>query len=223
MYRIGNGWDTVLKDEFEKPYFKKLETFLDEEYEKETIYPPREDLFNALKRADFQDVKVVILGQDPYHQPGQAHGMCFSVKKGVRIPPSLINIYEELKSDLGIAPAPHGYLEDWAKQGVLLLNTVLTVRRNQANSHKGKGWEKFTDQVIASLNERTEPVVFILWGANARSKMQLITNRDHFVLTGAHPSPLSASNGFFGGGYFSKANRFLELTGQTPIDWQLEP
>lgn len=223
MYRIGNGWDTVLKDEFEKPYFKKLETFLDEEYEKETIYPPREDLFNALKRADFQDVKVVILGQDPYHQPGQAHGMCFSVKTGVRIPPSLINIYEELKADLGIAPAPHGYLEDWAKQGVLLLNTVLTVRRNQANSHKGKGWEKFTDQVIASLNERTEPVVFILWGANARSKMQLITNRDHFVLTGAHPSPLSASNGFFGGGYFSKANRFLELTGQTPIDWQLEP
>lgn len=221
MYRIGNHWDDVLKDEFEKPYFRKLEDFLDLEYAEQTIYPPREDVFNALKYSDFNDTKVVILGQDPYHEPGQAHGMCFSVQKGVRIPPSLVNIYKELKDDLGIEPAPHGYLVDWARQGVLLMNTVLTVRQGQANSHKGKGWEKFTDHVITCLNERPEPVVFILWGANARSKMELITNRDHFVLTGAHPSPLSAFNGFFGGGYFSKTNRFLELTGQTPIDWQI--
>ena len=221
MMIIGNKWDEILKDEFEKDYFKKLSTFLEAEYETQTIYPARENLFNSLKYADYDKIKVVILGQDPYHEPNQAHGLCFSVNKGIKIPPSLVNIYKELNQDLGIAPAKHGNLEEWAKQGVLLMNTVLTVRRGQANSHKGKGWERFTDRVIACLNEREEPMVFILWGANAKSKEQLITNKNHLILTGAHPSPLSAFNGFFGGGYFSKANRFLELTGQTPIDWSI--
>lgn len=221
MYKIGNGWDQVLAEEFEKEYFKKLEAFLDEEYAAQTIYPPREDIFNALKASDYAATKVVILGQDPYHEPGQAHGMCFSVQKGVKIPPSLVNIYKELEADLGVKPVHHGYLQEWADQGVLLLNTSLTVRRAQANSHRGKGWEQFTDAVIAALNARPEPIVFLLWGANARSKEALITAPQHFILSGAHPSPLSAWNGFFGGGYFSKANRFLELTGQTPVQWQL--
>lgn len=221
MYKIGNGWDQVLAEEFEKEYFKKLEAFLDEEYASQTIYPPREDIFNALKASDYAATKVVILGQDPYHEPGQAHGMCFSVQKGVKIPPSLVNIYKELEADLGVKPVHHGYLQEWADQGVLLLNTSLTVRRAQANSHRGKGWEQFTDAVIAALNARPEPIVFLLWGANARSKEALITAPQHFILSGAHPSPLSAWNGFFGGGYFSKANRFLELTGQTPVQWQL--
>ena len=221
MYKIGNGWDQVLAEEFEKEYFKKLEAFLDEEYAAQTIYPPREDIFNALKASDYAATKVVILGQDPYHEPGQAHGMCFSVQKGVKIPPSLVYIYKELEADLGVKPVRHGYLQEWADQGVLLLNTSLTVRRAQANSHRGKGWEQFTDAVIAALNARPEPIVFLLWGANARSKEALITAPQHFILSGAHPSPLSAWNGFFGGGYFSKANRFLELTGQTPVQWQL--
>ena len=221
MYKIGNGWDQVLAEEFEKEYFKKLEAFLDEEYAAQTIYPPREDIFNALKASDYAATKVVILGQDPYHEPGQAHGMCFSVQKGVKIPPSLVNIYKELEADLGVKPVHHGYLQEWADQGVLLLNTSLTVRRAQANSHRGKGWEQFTDAVIAALNARPEPIVFLLWCANARSKEALITAPQHFILSGAHPSPLSAWNGFFGGGYFSKANRFLELTGQTPVQWQL--
>ncbi len=221
MYKIGNGWDQILAGEFEKEYFRKLEGFLDEEYANETIYPPREDIFNALKASDFADTKVVILGQDPYHEPGQAHGMCFSVQKGVKIPPSLVNIYKELDADLGVKPVRHGYLQSWADQGVLLLNTSLTVRRAQANSHRGKGWEQFTDAIIKALNDRPEPVVFLLWGANARSKEALITAPQHFILSGAHPSPLSAWNGFFGGGYFSKTNRFLELTGQKPIQWQL--
>lgn len=221
MDKIGNSWDQVLAEEFEKEYFKKLEAFLDEEYAAQTIYPPREDIFNALKASDYAATKVVILGQDPYHEPGQAHGMCFSVQKGVKIPPSLVNIYKELEADLGVKPVHHGYLQEWADQGVLLLNTSLTVRRAQANSHRGKGWEQFTDAVIAALNARPEPIVFLLWGANARSKEALITAPQHFILSGAHPSPLSAWNGFFGGGYFSKANRFLELTGQTPVQWQL--
>ena len=222
MYKIGNGWDQVLAEEFEKDYFKKLEAFLDEEYASQTIYPPREDIFNALKASDYGTTKVVILGQDPYHEPGQAHGMCFSVQKGVKIPPSLVNIYKELEADLGVKPVRHGFLQNWADQGVLLLNTSLTVRRAQANSHRGKGWEQFTDAVIRALNDRPEPIVFLLWGANAKSKEALITAPQHFILSGAHPSPLSAWNGFFGGGYFSKANRFLELTGQKPINWQLE-
>ena len=197
--------------------------FLEEERQDNTIYPPEEDVFNALKFSPYNNTKVVILGQDPYHEPGQAHGLCFSVNKGVKIPPSLVNIYKEMQNDMGIIQPNHGYLADWAYQGVLLLNTVLTVRRGEANSHKGKGWEKFTDRIVELLNQREKPMVFILWGANAKSKQSLITNKDHMILSGAHPSPLSAFNGFFGGGYFSKANRFLELTGQEPIDWQLRP
>ena len=209
----------MLRDEFDRPYFKQLENFLTEERARYEIYPPQEDVFNALRYSSFQDTKVVILGQDPYHEPGQAHGLCFSVNKGVTIPPSLVNIYKEIENDLGIKMPGHGYLADWAKQGVLLLNTVLTVRRGQANSHKGKGWEIFTDRIVEILNERQKPMVFILWGANAKSKTELITNKEHMVITGAHPSPLSAWKGFFGGRYFSKANRYLEITGQEPVDW----
>lgn len=223
MAYIGNDWDEVLGSEFEKEYYKRLMKFLEEERQDNTIYPPEEDVFNALKFSPYNNTKVVILGQDPYHEPGQAHGLCFSVNKGVKIPPSLVNIYKEMQNDMGIIQPNHGYLADWAYQGVLLLNTVLTVRRGEANSHKGKGWEKFTDRIVELLNQREKPMVFILWGANAKSKQSLITNKDHMILSGAHPSPLSAFNGFFGGGYFSKANRFLELTGQDPIDWQLRP
>ena len=219
MTKIGNDWDIMLQDEFDRPYFKQLENFLTEERARYEIYPPQEDVFNALRYSSFQDTKVVILGQDPYHEPGQAHGLCFSVNKGVTIPPSLVNIYKEIENDLGIKMPGHGYLADWAKQGVLLLNTVLTVRRGQANSHKGKGWEIFTDRIVEILNQRQKPMVFILWGANAKSKTELITNKEHMVITGAHPSPLSAWKGFFGGRYFSKANRYLEITGQEPVDW----
>lgn len=219
MTKIGNDWDIMLQDEFDRPYFRRLENFLTEERARYEIYPPQEDVFNALRYSSFQDTKVVILGQDPYHEPGQAHGLCFSVNKGVTIPPSLVNIYKEIENDLGIKMPGHGYLADWAKQGVLLLNTVLTVRRGQANSHKGKGWEIFTDRIVEILNERQKPMVFILWGANAKSKTELITNKEHMVITGAHPSPLSAWKGFFGGRYFSKANRYLEITGQEPVDW----
>lgn len=221
MTNIGNDWDALLAEEFEKDYYRKLEAFLTEEYANYTVYPPRGDIFNALRAASYADTKVVILGQDPYHQPGQAHGMCFSVNKGVKLPPSLVNIYKELESDLGIPPAPQGYLRPWAEQGVLLLNTSLTVRESMPNSHQDKGWEIFTDRIIALLNERQKPMVFILWGANAKSKKALITNADHLILEGAHPSPLSAYNGFFGGRYFSIANRFLSLTGQSEIDWRL--
>lgn len=219
MTKIGNDWDIMLQDEFDRPYFNRLENFLTEERARYEIYPPQEDVFNALRYSSFQDTKVVILGQDPYHEPGQAHGLCFSVNKGVTIPPSLVNIYKEIENDLGIKMPGHGYLADWAKQGVLLLNTVLTVRRGQANSHKGKGWEIFTDRVVEILNQRQKPMVFILWGANAKSKTELITNKEHMIITGAHPSPLSAWKGFFGGRYFSKANRYLEITGQEPVDW----
>lgn len=219
MTKIGNDWDIMLQDEFDRPYFNRLENFLTEERARYEIYPPQEDVFNALRYSSFQDTKVVILGQDPYHEPGQAHGLCFSVNKGVTIPPSLVNIYKEIENDLGIKMPGHGYLADWAKQGVLLLNTVLTVRRGQANSHKGKGWEIFTDRIVEILNQRQKPMVFILWGANAKSKTELITNKEHMVITGAHPSPLSAWKGFFGGRYFSKANRYLEITGQEPVDW----
>lgn len=223
MVNLGNDWDKVLADEFDKDYYIKLREFLISEYRTGEVYPPMGDIFNALKYSPYEETKVVILGQDPYHQPGQAHGLCFSVNKGVKIPPSLVNIYKEMKSDLGIDQSAHGYLADWARQGVLLLNATLTVRRSEPNSHKGKGWEIFTDRVIELLNEREKPMVFILWGANARAKEALITNPNHLILTGAHPSPLSAYNGFFGGAYFSRANRFLEATGQKPIDWQLKP
>ena len=222
MIQIGNDWDAVLKEENGKEYFMKLQEFLAEERQTHMVYPPEKDVFNALKYSSLADTKVVIFGQDPYHEPGQAHGMCFSVNKGIAVPPSLINIYKEIETDLGIKPPPHGYLADWAGQGVLLRNTVLTVRRGEANSHRGKGWETFTDRVTEALNEREKPMVFILWGANAREKAKLITNKEHMIITGAHPSPLSAGKGFFGGRYFSKANRFLEITGQTPINWELK-
>lgn len=219
MNGIGNDWDSILAAEFEKEYYGKLRTFLTEEYETQRIYPPQPDVFNALRYSSYADTKVVIFGQDPYHQEGQAHGLCFSVNKGVKIPPSLGNIYKELQADLGIQPPQHGYLASWAQQGVLLLNAVLTVRDSQPNSHKGRGWEIFTDAVIKKLNEREKPMVFILWGANAKAKEVLLTNNRHLILTGSHPSPLSAHTGFFGGAYFSRANRFLELENQEPINW----
>lgn len=221
MVNIGNDWDSILTGEFDKEYYKELRKFLVSEYRTTTIYPDMHDIFNALKYTPYENVKVVILGQDPYHEPGQAHGLCFSVKKGVPKPPSLVNIFKELEADLGIAPPSHGCLTDWAAQGVLLLNTVLTVRRGQANSHKGKGWEIFTDRVIELLNEREKPIVFILWGANAKSKREIITNPNHIIITGAHPSPLSAHNGFFGGRYFSRTNAYLTEKGEVPIDWRI--
>lgn len=224
MVNIGNDWDQVLTEEFQKEYYQQLRQFLVEEYRTHVVYPDIYDIFNALKATAYQDVKVVILGQDPYHEPGQAHGMSFSVKPGVPQPPSLVNIFRELESDLGIAPPPkdYGYLMHWAQEGVLLLNTVLTVREHAANSHKGKGWEQLTDRIISALNEREAPVVFLLWGKNAQAKVPLITAPQHLILTGAHPSPLSAHHGFFGGRYFTKANAFLKGTGQGPVDWTIK-
>lgn len=222
MVNIGNDWDEILKGEFDKPYYRQLRAFLKQEYTSRTIYPPMNDIFNALRYTSFENTKVVILGQDPYHEPGQAHGLCFSVKEGTLPPPSLINIYKEIKDDLGIDnPSDYGELTGWAKQGVLMLNTVLTVRRGQANSHKGKGWEQFTDRVISELNNKTAPVVFLLWGANARAKAQIITNPIHIKLSCAHPSPLSAYNGFFGCKHFSKTNEILVRNGLAPIDWSV--
>ena len=221
MVQMNNDWDAILAGEFEKDYYKKLRDFLKEEYGARRIYPSMYDIFNALKHTAYSDVKVVILGQDPYHGPGQAHGMCFSVQKGVKVPPSLVNIFKEQKEDVGITIPSHGFLESWADQGVLLMNTVLTVREGQPNSHKGKGWETFTDEVIRKLNERETPMVFLLWGANAKSKSQLITNDRHLILTAAHPSPLSAHNGFFGCRHFSRANLFLKEQGLTEINWQI--
>ncbi len=221
MINLGNSWDDVLADEFEKDYYKDLRVFLKEEYSQYIVYPEMHNIFNALKAAPYDKVKAVILGQDPYHEPGQAHGLCFSVQKGVPQPPSLVNIFKEMKSDLGIAPPDHGCLTDWAEQGVLLLNAVLTVRAHEANSHKGKGWEIFTDRVIELLNDREKPAVFILWGSNAKAKEKLITNSQHLIITGAHPSPLSAHNGFWGGKYFSRANEFLMENGIEPINWKI--
>ncbi|MBR3787977.1 MAG: uracil-DNA glycosylase [Firmicutes bacterium] len=221
MVNLENSWDKVLEGEFDKEYYQKLRQFLIGEYRSRAVYPDMYSIFNALKYTAYEDVKAVILGQDPYHQPGQAHGLCFSVKKGVQIPPSLVNIYKELESDLGIKPPSHGYLESWARNGVLLLNTVLTVRDSQANSHKGKGWEIFTDRVIELINEREKPMVFILWGNNAKAKEKLITNPAHCIIKSAHPSPLSAHYGFWGGKYFSRTNEFLISTGQEPIDWSI--
>ncbi len=222
MVHFGNEWDEIMAGEFDLPYYKQLREFLKQEYFTKEIYPDMNNIFNAMKHASYSDIKAVILGQDPYHEPGQAHGLCFSVQKGCPIPPSLQNIYKELNADLGIPPAPHGELYKWADNGVLLLNTVLTVRRGQANSHKGKGWEIFTDDVIKKLNEREKPMVFLLWGANARSKKQFITNPNHLVLEAAHPSPLSAYNGFFGCRHFSKCNAFLEAHDIEPVDWRIE-
>ena len=217
-----NEWNDLLKDELEKDYYKKLRAFLIKEYNTRVIYPDAYDIYNALHYTDYKDVKAVILGQDPYHGPNQAHGLSFSVKAGVRIPPSLLNMYKELADDLGCYIPNNGYLEKWAKQGVLLLNTSLTVRQGQANSHRNIGWEKFTDHIIELLNEREDPIVFILWGNNAKSKIKLITNNRHFIITSVHPSPLSASRGFFGSKPFSKTNEFLKSIGKEPIDWQIE-
>lgn len=222
MVSIGNSWDEILKDEFSGENYLKIREFLKDEYSHHVCYPSMYDIFNALKYTDYYAVKAVIIGQDPYHEEGQAHGLSFSVKKGVDIPPSLVNIYKELKSDLGISPAPHGCLESWAKQGVLLLNSVLTVRAHLANSHKNCGWQIFTDDIIKKLNERDTPIVFILWGANARSKKQYITNPIHYVIESAYPSPLSAYNGFFGSKPFSRTNEFLEKNGIAPIEWEIK-
>lgn len=219
---IGNDWDDLLKDEWSKPYYQKLRKFLIKEYSSRRIYPDMYDIFNALAYVAYKDVKVVILGQDPYHGRGQAHGFSFSVKKDVPIPPSLQNIYKELNNDLGLYIPDNGNLEKWARQGVLLLNTVLTVREKSPNSHKDMGWEILTDKIISLLNEREDPMVFILWGANARSKEKLITNLNHLILKSAHPSPLSAYRGFFGSRVFSKTNNFLEKNKMKPIDWQIE-
>lgn len=221
MVHIENSWDDILADEFNKEYYLKLREFLKYEYSHYKIYPNMYDIFNSLKYTDYQDVRAVILGQDPYHGAGQAHGLCFSVKEGVTPPPSLKNIFKEMQTDLGLAPPISGELTKWTKQGVLLMNAVLTVREGQANSHKGKGWELLTDAVIKKLNERDKPIAFILWGGNARAKKALITNPIHGIFESAHPSPLSAYNGFFGCRHFSKVNEFLINNGMDPIDWSL--
>ena len=222
MIELHNSWDKYLADEFEKPYYVALRQFLEEEYQTQTIYPSMPDIFNALKTTSYDDVKVVILGQDPYHGEGQAHGMAFSVQPGVKTPPSLVNIYKELHETMGCYIPNNGYLMKWAKQGVLLLNTVLTVRAGKPQSHKGKGWETFTDRVISILNERKDPVIFVLWGAPAKKKASLITSPQHKILTAAHPSPLSAYNGFFGCNHFNQINEYLKEMGKTPIDFQIE-
>ncbi len=221
MIDLNNSWNEKLKGEFEKSYFVDLQKFLDLEYTTKTIFPNRDNIFNALKLTAYEDVKVVILGQDPYHEVGQAHGLSFSVKPGVKNPPSLLNMYKELRDDLGCYIPNNGYLVPWANQGVLLLNTVLTVREGEANSHRNKGWEKFTDEVISILNHREKPIVFLLWGNNAKEKIKLITNPNHYILTTVHPSPLSASRGFMGCKHFSKANEILKSLGQEEIQWQI--
>ena len=221
MVNLGNDWDKILEYEFDKPYYLLLREYLRAEYYKYTVYPAMDDIFNALKYTSFKDTKVVIIGQDPYHGVDQAHGLCFSVKKGIEPPPSLKNIYKELATDVGFKTPSHGCLTHWAEQGVLMLNNVLTVRESQPNSHKGKGWENFTDRVILELNNKETPVVFLLWGSNAKTKAKVITNPIHYKLESVHPSPLSAYNGFFGCKHFSKANQLLVASGQTPVDWQL--
>ena len=219
---IGNNWDNYLKQEFNKDYFKELLSFVKKEYHEKTIYPKQNEVFNAFRYTDFDNVKVVILGQDPYHGPNQAEGLSFSVSNEVLKPPSLQNIFKELESDLGIPFPEHNSLKPWAKQGVLLLNAVLTVEEHKPTSHKDQGWEIFTDAVIKKLNERDKPIVFILWGAYARSKKNYITNPIHLVIESAHPSPFSARNGFFGSKPFSKTNDFLKKNGIKEIDWRIE-
>lgn len=218
---IHNEWQEILQEEFQAPYYQQLRMFLKQEYEEQMIYPVMQDIWQAFELTPYNDVKVLILGQDPYHGPNQAHGLSFSVQKGVKIPPSLRNIYKELEEDLGIKPANHGDLTSWAKQGIFLLNTVLTVRQGQAYSHRGKGWEMLTDAVIRALNNREEPVIFLLWGNASIAKKALIDTKKHIVLTSPHPSPLSAHRGFFGSKPFSKINDALIDLGEEPIDWQL--
>lgn len=221
MVHIGNDWDDVLKELFKSELYLSIREFLKKEYSAHIIYPPMADIFNAFKYTPYSKVKAVILGQDPYHGEGQAHGLCFSVQDGVALPPSLVNIYKELKNDLGIEPPHSGCLTKWAEQGVLLLNTTLTVRAGAANSHSKCGWQQFTDEVIKILAKREKPMVFLLWGANARAKKSLISGDNHLILECAHPSPLSAFNGFFGCKHFSKTNAFLIKNGESPINWDL--
>lgn len=222
MSAITNEWLKVLNSEFQKPYYKTLFERVKQEYDRGPVYPPADDVFNAFHLTPFDQVKVVILGQDPYHEPGQAHGLCFSVKPGVKAPPSLVNIYQELNDDLGCYIPNNGYLEKWARQGVLLLNTVLTVRAHQANSLRGIGWEEFTDAAIRSLNQADRPIVFILWGKPAQNKKVMLDNPKHLILEAPHPSPLSSYRGFFGSKPFSQTNRYLEENGLEAIDWQIE-
>lgn len=221
MKFFGNSWDEVLEEEFKKSYFQELLLKVDEEYQKHTVYPPQDKIFSAFKLCNYKDIKVVLLGQDPYHGYGQAHGLCFSVLPGVTPPPSLKNIFKEMADDVHVSEPNHGCLVSLARQGVLLLNTVLTVRDGQPNSHAGLGWQTFTDAVIKKVNELDKPVVFLLWGANAKSKIPLITNKKHLILSCAHPSPFSAYNGFFGCKHFSKTNAFLKANGREEINWQI--
>ncbi len=222
MPEITNDWAKELKPEYSKPYYKELFNFVGKEYATHTVYPPGDDIFNAFHLTPLKNVKVVIIGQDPYHEPGQAHGLSFSVKPGVDIPPSLLNIYKELHEDLGCYIPDNGYLVKWANQGVLLLNAVLTVRAHEAASHQNKGWEEFTNSVIRIVNKEDRPIVFLLWGSFARSKKKMLNNPNHLILEAPHPSPLSAYRGFFGCRHFSKANEFLESKGLTGIDWQID-
>ncbi len=222
MPALTGEWLDALKDEFGKPYYRELFEFVKREYDTYVVYPPSKDIFNAMHYTPLEKVKAVILGQDPYHEPGQAHGLSFSVMPGTVIPPSLRNIYKELNTELGCRIPNNGYLKKWADQGVLLLNSVLTVRSGQAGSHQKKGWENFTDAVIKAVDQKESPVVFMLWGRYAKDKAALLDNKKHLVLSAAHPSPLSANNGFFGCGHFSACNEFLIKNGQEPIDWQIE-
>ncbi len=222
MPMITNDWLPTVTAETKKPYYRELFQFVRSEYARETIYPPADDIFNALHLTPLHNVKVVILGQDPYHEVNQAHGLCFSVLPGNEIPPSLVNIYQELHDDLGCRIPNNGYLKKWADQGVLMLNTVLTVRAHMANSHKGHGWEQFTDAILSAVNAEDRPIVYLLWGRPAQAKIPMLTNPKHLILTAAHPSPLSAYRGFFGCRHFSKANEFLRRNGVPEIDWQIE-
>ncbi|KAB2459091.1 uracil-DNA glycosylase [Bacillus sp. CH126_4D] len=218
---LKNDWGPLLAPEFEKEYYRKLADFLKEEYSTHVVYPKVEDIFSALAYTSYENTKVVILGQDPYHGPHQAHGLSFSVQPGIKTPPSLLNMYKELRDEYGYEIPNNGYLVNWAEQGVLLLNTVLTVRQGEANSHKGKGWEHFTDRVIELLNEREKPVIFILWGRHAQAKKKLITNTNHHIIESVHPSPLSARRGFFGSKPYSKVNTILANMGEREIDWEI--
>jgi uracil-DNA glycosylase len=217
-----NDWNDVLKTEMEKPYFINLEEYLEEEYRTQRVFPEKSNIFNAMNSTAYKDAKVVLLGQDPYHGEGQAHGLSFSVEKGVKVPPSLRNIYKELHDDIGCEEPEHGNLSKWTEEGVLLLNTVLTVRQGKAHSHKGKGWETFTDKVIEHLNHRKKPLVFMLWGRPAQEKLKLIDTEKHFVIQSPHPSPFSARKGFFGSRPFSRANEWLKRNGEEEIDWCIE-
>ncbi len=221
MAGISNDWLPAVQNEFREPYYKELYSFVKKEYETHVVYPPSDEIFKALELTPLHDVKVVILGQDPYHEPKQAQGLCFSVSPEVEIPPSLINIYKELHDDVGCKMPDNGSLIPWAKQGVLMLNTVLTVRAHQANSHKGHGWETFTDAILAAVNQEPRPIVFMLWGSQAQSKIPMLDNPQHLILKAPHPSPLSAYRGFFGCRHFSQCNEFLKAHGETPIDWQI--